>query len=121
MKLVRVIPKPEFVQWGAVQSALEQEARDAATLLLETSANEIEMLSGIRPHCEWKEGESATGTILELLHDDPSIRALVLAAAPRGAPGPLVSYFTGERAGTLPCLVIVVPGGLGVTDVDRLT
>lgn len=108
------------MQWGAVQSALEEEARDAARLLLKTSADEVEMLSGNRPACDWREGESPTTAVLGALHEDPAVRALVLAAAAKGAPGPLVSFFTGERAGTLPCLVIVVPGGLDAASVDRL-
>jgi len=119
--LLRVIPRPEFVQWGGVQSALEEEGRAAARLLLTSAADEVEMLSGARPDCEWKEGESSTAAVLTAVYEDPAIRALVLAAAPKGAPGPLVSFFTGERAGALPCLVIVVPGALDSTAIDRLT
>ena len=48
-------------------------------------------------------------------------RALVLAAAAKGKPGPLVDFFTRERAGTLPCMVMIVPGGIEDADIDRLT
>jgi hypothetical protein len=41
----------------------------------------------------------------------------VLGTASRGTPGPLVSFFAGERAGSLPCILMLVPGSL---DPDRL-
>lgn len=120
MKLLRVIPRADFVQWGGVQSAIEAEAREAAELVLKTSADEVEMLTGIRPACALRAGESATAQVLAALGEDSDIRALVLAAAAKGAPGPLVAFFTGERAGQLPCLVMVVPGGLDESAIDRL-
>ncbi len=49
-----------------------------------------------------------------------AIHTLVLGAAAKGAPGPLVSHFSGERAGNLPCVVVIVPGGLSPEAIDRL-
>ena len=36
----------------------------------------------------------------------------MLGAAAKGAPGTLVQHFSGERAGALPAVVIIVPGAL---------
>lgn len=114
--LVHVIPPPEFMQWGAVQEAMAAEARAEAEALLTAVADEAEDLGGARPLSIILDGEAAP-VIFDHVRSDPSVRALVLGAASKGAPGPLISFFTGERAGQLPCVVIIVPGGL---DPDRL-
>jgi len=101
--LVHVIPRPEFMQWGAVQEAMAAEALAEAEALLTAVADEAEALGGARPAAVILHGEAAPA-ICDHIRSDPSIRALVLGAAPRGAPGPLVSFFTGERAGQLPCV-----------------
>jgi hypothetical protein len=46
---------------------------------------------------------------------------LVLGAAAQGAPGPLISHFTGVNAGTLPCPVMVIPGSLSDAQLDELS
>jgi nucleotide-binding universal stress UspA family protein len=118
--LLHVIRPPEFMQWGAVQAAMAEEARAAADTLLTTVADEAEALSGRRPLATVLNGDSAP-VIFDHVRADPTVRALVLGAAPKGAPGPLVSYFTGERAGQLPCVVIIVPGGLDPERLESLT
>lgn len=109
--LLHAMPVTEFMQWAGVQELIEAEARAKAEALLATVADELFALSGARPGMIVRNGE-ATAAVLETVAGDPSIRALVLGAAPGGAPGPLVSFFAGERAGALSCLVIIVPGGL---------
>lgn len=118
--LVHVIRPPDFMQWGAVQEAMRAEARDEAAALLDAMASEAETLAGTRPATLVLEGDAAP-MILDHVRGDPTIRALVLAAAAKGAPGPLISFFTGERAGQLPCVVIVVPGGLEAERLESLT
>jgi hypothetical protein len=49
------------------------------------------------------------------------VAALVLGAAPKGAPGPLVAHFTGIDAGALPCPVMIIPGSLSREDIERLS
>jgi hypothetical protein len=56
----------------------------------------------------------------ELLKERDDISALVLGAAPEGGPGPLVTHFAGTVAGSLPCPLIVVPGGLDDEQLERL-
>ncbi|GGE15328.1 universal stress protein [Polymorphobacter glacialis] len=114
--LVHVIPTPEFMQWGGVQEAMAAEARAEADALLAAVADEAETLSGARPHTIVLDGDAAPA-VFDHIRADPSIRALVLGAASKGPPGALIGFFTGERAGQLPCIVIIVPGGL---DPDRL-
>lgn len=118
--LLHVMPTTEFIQWGGVQDLIEAQAQATAEALLAGVADELFALSGKRPGMIVRRGE-ATTAILETVAADPSIRALVLGAAPKGAPGPLVSFFAGERAGTLPCLVMIVPGGLDDARLAELT
>ena len=88
----------------------------AAVALLAQLAGEAEAMEGVRPGVLVLEGEPSA-LILAHVKDNPGIRALVLGTASRGTPGPLVSFFAGERAGSLPCILMLVPGSL---DPDRL-
>lgn len=120
LALLHVIAPAQFVQWGRVQETLEAEARAAADALLDRAAEEAAGWYGRRPETHVRHGKPGEA-VLAFLEENPSIRSLVLAAAARGKPGPLVDFFTGERAGALPCLLMVVPGGLADSDLDRLS
>ena len=120
LTLLHVLPRTEFMAFGGVQQTIEAEAQAAADTLLSGIAEQCAAWTGRRPSLIVKRGE-ATAAVLEIVAADPSIRALVLGAAVKGAPGPLVSFFAGERAGQLPCLVMIVPGGLAEARIDALT
>jgi hypothetical protein len=115
-----VLKPGQFLQWGGVQQDMEAEAEENARALLAGKAAEVEALTGLRPAMQLVKGR-APDAVLQVLLEDRSIRALVLAAAARGRPGPLVDFFSGERAGTLPCMVMIVPGGIADSELDRLT
>lgn len=118
--ILALVPPPEFVQWGGVQATMEEEARQRAEALVMGTAGTLMKESGIRPIITVKTGESIP-CIRAVLKDDDSIAALVLAAAPQGPPGPLVTHFCNSEAGKMPCPVMIVPGGLGKDDIDRLS
>ena len=118
--LLHILPRPDFMQWGAVQEAMEEEARQRAETLLADAAAEVAALTGQVPALEIRTGKPVD-EIMKLLSEDKAIHVLVLGAAQKGAPGPLVSFFSGEAAGQLPCLFVIVPGGLDVAAIDRLT
>ncbi|MGB3723866.1 MAG: universal stress protein, partial [Pacificimonas sp.] len=108
------------LQWGSVQDMIAAEAQEAAEAALSRAADEVVALSGIRPSLVIRTGKAADETAA-VLGENPQISALVLGAAPKGQPGTLVSYFSGERAGSLPVVVIIVPGSLGDRAIDALT
>ncbi|OYU13935.1 MAG: universal stress protein [Alphaproteobacteria bacterium PA4] len=120
LALIHVLPRPEFMQWGGVQEAMAAEARTAAEALLASMAEEAVGMGSAAPVTTIVEGE-ATTAIFNHVRQNAGIRALVLAAAAKGTPGPLVSYFAGERAGQLPCVLIIVPGGLAPDRLESLT
>lgn len=118
VEILAMIAQAEFSQWGAVQAAMEEEARLRAEAMLVQAAGAIAEEAGIKPSVTVKQGEPAKA-VLELLKERDDIAALVLAA-PEGAPGPLVSHFAGAAAGSLPCPLVIVPAALGDEALDRL-
>jgi len=117
--ILAVIPPAEFVQWGGVQAAMEEEARlRAEAMVLEASGAIVEE-AGVEPTILIREGD-AVKAIGDLLAERGDIAALVLAAASEGGPGPLVTHFSGSVAGSLPCPIVIVPGRLADEALDRL-
>ncbi len=120
VEIVALIPPPDFVQWGAVQAAMEEEARLRAEAKVLQASGAIIEEAGIRPSITVKQGD-AVKEVTNILKDREDIAALVLGAAAEGGPGPLVAHFAGAVAGTLPCPVIIVPGNLSDETLDRLS
>lgn len=118
--LLYVTPEPEFLLSGGVQELIAAEAQEAAEALLARKADEVFAIGGIRPSIAIRQGKPPE-EVAKAIEEDRSIHTLVLGAAAKGAPGPLVSFFSGERAGNLSCVVVIVPGGLDAEAIDRLT
>jgi nucleotide-binding universal stress UspA family protein len=119
LALLHVIRPVEFMPLGGVQDAIEAETREAAETLLGGIAAEIEVASGLTPVQMIRRGQ-VTAEVLAVLRAETDISLLVLGAAAKGAPGPLVAFFAGEGAGAMPCPVVVVPGGMTEDAIDRL-
>ncbi|MFM9976428.1 MAG: universal stress protein [Sphingomonadaceae bacterium] len=117
--ILAVVEPVEFVAFGGVQATMEREALDHAEELVESAAGTIVAEAGITPSIIVRTGKAAD-LIVELLAADRNIAALVLGAAASGAPGPLVAHFAGN-VGTLPCPLMIVPGGLDNDALDKLS
>ncbi len=117
--LLALVPRQQFSAFGAIQDTIEEEARDRAEVLANGAAGELLSESGKMPQIAVKVGDGKT-VIGEYLAEHPEVAALVLGAAPEGGPGPLVSHFT-ANAGSLPCPLFIVPGGLSEQEIDRLS
>ena len=116
--ILAMIEPAEFVQWGGVQAAMEEEARlRCEAMVLEASGAILEE-AGIQPELIVRQGETVR-VIGEVLNEKEAA-ALVLAASPNGGPGPLVTHFA-TVAATLPCPLIIVPGGLDEEALDRIS
>lgn len=105
-----------FQQFGAVQSAMAAQARGEAEALLVSMATQAEAMGGDRPATLMLDGDPAAAVLAHLMAN-PGVRALVLGTPAKGGPGPMVGYFTGEGASSLPCILMLVPGSL---DPDRV-
>ncbi|MES2700924.1 MAG: universal stress protein [Pseudomonadota bacterium] len=117
--LLALVPKQAFSAFGAIQETIEEEARERAEMLATGAAGELMVESGQMPQIAVRMGDS-TAVIMDYLKDHPEVAALVLGAAAEGGPGPLVTHFTAS-AGSLPCPLFVVPGGLSDSEIDRLS
>jgi nucleotide-binding universal stress UspA family protein len=117
--ILAIIPPQDFVAFGGVQATIEAEAREHAEELVATAADAV-MQEGVTPQNMIKAGKPAE-VVREVIGASDEIAALVLATAASGAPGPLVAHFTGQDAGTLPCPVMLVPGGIDISRLDALS
>lgn len=120
VEILTLIPKPDFVQWGGVMAAMEEEARERAQALVAAAAGTLFLESGIKPSIIVKEGEGPKA-VRETIEGNPEIAALVLGAAAEGHPGPLVAHFAGTEAGRLRVPVMIIPGSLDSAAIDRLS
>jgi nucleotide-binding universal stress UspA family protein len=116
--ILAIVPPQEFVQWSGVQAAMEEEARLRAEAMGLQAASAIDEEAGVQRNVVVRQGEPVKA-IAELLKERDDIAALILGAAPEGGPGPLVEHFAGAAAGTLPCPLVIVPGGLPDEALDR--
>jgi nucleotide-binding universal stress UspA family protein len=120
VEILALIAPPEFVQWGGVQAAMEEEARLRAEALVAQAAGELIDETGLRPAITVRQGDPIA-VVRGLLQDRPDTAALVLGTAASGAPRLLVQHFAGVAAGTMPCPVMLVPGSLSDEALDRLS
>lgn len=120
VQILAIIPPVEFVGLGGVQATMEEEARQHAEAVVASAAGILIEETGIHPGIMVQAGEPV-GLICQAIAENPEIGALVLGAAAHGAPGPLVAHFAGAGAGSMPCPVMIIPGGLDAAALDRLS
>ena len=120
VEILALMPTTEFVAFGGVQATIEEEARIHAEALVAGAAGTLLEESGLRPSITVRQGEGPK-VIREVIAANPSIAALVLAAAASGVPGPLVSHFAGAASGGLPIPLMISPGSLDREAIDRLS
>lgn len=120
VEILALVAQQEFSQWGAVQDAMEEEARFRAEAMVAQAAGALIEETGVMPSITVKQGDPVT-VVRELLEARPGVAALVLGAAANGPPGKLVAHFAGADAGQLPCPLMIIPGSLSDEDLDRLS
>jgi nucleotide-binding universal stress UspA family protein len=119
--LFRAVQPVESREWVGVEEIMREEAQDEAEKLLKDLAEQVQVESGIMPELVIREGPTRE-ELLALIESDPSIRVLVLAAAPgTQGPGPLVSALAGQMSGGLRIPITVVPGSLTDEQLDEVT
>jgi nucleotide-binding universal stress UspA family protein len=120
VEVLAIVEPQDFVQWGGVQAAIEEEQKLRIEATIASSVGEIVDSAGIRPTIVIRAGEPVK-VVRELIGERLDIAALVLGAAASGAPGPLVADFTGTDAGKLPCPVMIIPGSMSDERLERLS
>lgn len=120
LHLLAIVPPQPFHAFGGIQATIQEEALGRAEVLVTSAAGNILSEGGAMPVISVRSGDGIK-VVREYLTEHPEVAALVLGAAKVGAPGPLVSDFSGTGAGQLPCPVYIVPGSLSDEDIDRLS
>jgi len=120
VEVLAIVEPQDFVQWGGVQAAIEEEQKLRIEASIASSVGEIVDAAGIEPIIVIRQGEQVK-VVRELIGERQDIAALVLGAAASGAPGPLVADFTGTDAGKLPCPVMIIPGSLSEERLEQLS
>ena len=116
--ILALVPRQNFQAFGGVQATIEREAAERAEMMANAAAGTIFADSGTMPVIAVRTG-GANDVIAKYLEEHGDIAALVLGADASGNPGPLVTHFA-HAAGSLPCPVYLIPGGLDAAQVDAL-
>ena len=115
-----VVARPELQHFAGIEQVMREEAHAEAQQVLRDIATRLKAETGIEPELAVREG-SVAQEILKLVGEDAAIHVLVLAAgAGKDGPGPLVTSFSGQLAGTMPIPVTIVPGHLEQDQLDRI-
>ena len=120
IEVLGIVEPQDFVQFGGVQAAIEEEQRLRIEGVVSGAVGEILDESGMQANIIIRQGE-VVKTVREYLEGRDEVAALVLGAAPSGNPGPLVANFTGNDAGLLPCPVMIIPGSLNDERLEQLS
>lgn len=120
IEVLGIVEPQDFVQFGGVQNAIEEEQRLRIEGVVSGSVGEILDECGMEANIIMRSGE-VVRTVREFLDGRDEVAALVLGAAPAGNPGPLVANFTGNDAGQLPCPVMIIPGSLSDERLEQLS
>jgi nucleotide-binding universal stress UspA family protein len=120
IEVLGIVEPQDFVQFGGVQNAIEEEQRLRIEGVVSGAIGEILDQSGMEANIIVRQGE-AVRTVRDYLEGRDEVAALVLGAAASGSPGPLVANFTGNDAGQLPCPVMIIPGSLSEERLEQLS
>lgn len=119
VEILALLPRQEFIAFGAVQATIEDEQRSHAEGLVARAAGALFEESGVRPTITVLSGDGPA-VIRDMIAANPEIAALVLGAATGGTPGALVSHFAADP-GALAVPLMLIPGGLDRAAIDRLS
>ena len=99
VEVLALIEPAEFSILGAVQAAMEEEARLRAEAMVAQATGAIAEEAGIKPAITVRQGDPVKA-VAEFLKERTDIAILVLAAGEK--PGPLMNHFAGAGASSLP-------------------
>ncbi len=92
IEVLGIVEAQDFVQWGGVQSAIEEEQRLRIEGVVSAAIGELLDESGVEANVFVQLGEPVKA-VRDYIGAREEVAALVLGAAPSGNPGPLVGQF----------------------------
>lgn len=117
--LAYIIEQQDFQHWGNIAERMQAELREEAEHYLFEIATKVNSITGERPAFYVEQGAKAE-KLVSIINNDHTIKMLILGGDTQGAPGPLVSYFSGKGLGQLRVPLTVVPGHLDMSDIDHI-
>jgi len=120
VEVLGIVEPQDFVQFGGVQAAIEEEQRLRIQGVVSSAIGELLDESGVEASIIVQQGDPVR-SVRDYVGERGEVAALVLGAAPSGSPGPLVAHFTGNDAGKLPCPVMIIPGSLSDERLEQLS
>jgi nucleotide-binding universal stress UspA family protein len=120
IEVLGIVEPQDFVQFGGVQAAIEEEQRLRIEGVVSAAIGELLDESGVEANIIIQAGESVRA-VRDYVGQREEVAALVFGAAPNGNPGPLVASFCGTDAGKLPCPVMLIPGSLSEERLEQLS
>ena len=120
-EVLAIVEPQDYVQWGGVQAAIEEEQRLRIEASIAASLGDLAGTNGLVPQAIVVRQGEPVAVVRELIGERSDIAALVLGTAPAGDPGPLVAAFTGTDSGRLPCPVMIIPGALSDDRLEQLS
>jgi nucleotide-binding universal stress UspA family protein len=120
IEVLGIVEPQDFVQFGGVQAAIEEEQRLRIEGVVSAAVGEILDESGVEAKIIVQQGEPVKA-VRDYIGEREEVAALVLGAAPSGNPGVLVANFCGNDAGRLPCPVMLIPGSLDDERLEQLS
>ena len=120
IEVLGIAEPQEFVQFGGVQAAIEEEQRLRIEGVVSSAIGELLDESGVEAQIVVRQGDPVK-TVREVIGAREDVAALVLGAASSGDPGPLVGNFAGTDAGKLACPLMIIPGSLSEERLEQLS
>src|SRR5437763_16655113 len=102
IEVLGIVEPQDFVQFGGVQAAMEEEQRLRIEGVVSAAIGEILDESGMDANIILRSGE-AVRTVRDYLEGRDEVAALGLGAAPKGKAGALGAKLAGHDAGLLHC------------------
>ena len=121
LEVLGIVEPQDFVQFGGVQAAIEEERRARIEGVVSSAIGEILDESGVEANIVLQSSGEPSKTLRDYLVGRDDVSALVLGAAPSGNPGPLVGSFCGNDSGKLPVPVMLIPGSLSDDRLEMLS
>src|SRR5437762_7841555 len=100
IEVLGIVEPQDFVQFGGVQAAIEEEQRLRIEGVVSAAVGEILDEGGVEASIVVPQVEPVKA-VREYVGDREEVPALVLGAAPSGHPGPLIDHFTIGDAGKI--------------------
>src|SRR5689334_9389181 len=120
VEVLGIVEPQDFVQFGGVQAAIEEEQRLRIEGVVSAGIGDILDESGVEAKIIVEQGEPVKA-VRDYIAGRDEVAALVLGAAPNGNRGPLVANFCGNDSRRLPCPVMIIPGSLTDERLEQLS